>query len=149
MKANFLAMGLGLLALTIPGQPAGAQQPAQEGQVQAVPAAEVRLVYEREVFTYRPAGRRDPFRPLTDDDEMGPRFEQLSLRAIIHDTGQRNSLAMLADGSGRVYRVREGDVLGNARVVEIGPSRVVMAVETFGTLRREMLELPRRGGAQP
>jgi acyl-coenzyme A thioesterase PaaI-like protein len=47
-----------------------------------------------------------------------------------------------------VYRVRAGDVVGNARVVEIGRQRVVLAVETFGTIRREMLELQRRGGAQ-
>jgi hypothetical protein len=151
MKAHILASALCAVALTILVQPADAQragQAGQQGEAEAAQPAEVRLVYEREVFAYRPAGRRDPFRPLTDDDEMGPRFEQLALRAVIHDTGQRNSLAMLADGSGRVYRVREGDVIGNARVVEIGPSRVVMAVETFGTIRQEMLELPRRGGAQ-
>jgi hypothetical protein len=59
-----------------------------------------------------------------------------------------SSVAMLGDGSGRVYRVRVGDVIGNARVVEIGPMRVVMAVEMFGTIRQEMLELQRRGGAQ-
>jgi Tfp pilus assembly protein PilP len=124
----------------------GAQQP--QGEPQTRPAAEVTLVYEREVFTYSAAGRRDPFRPLTDDDEMGPRFEQLALRGIIYATGRGQSIALLGDGGGRVYRVREGDVVGNARVVEIGRNRVVLAVETFGTIRREMLELQRRGGAQ-
>jgi Tfp pilus assembly protein PilP len=124
----------------------GAQQPQDEAQTR--PAAEVTLVYEREVFTYSAAGRRDPFRPLTEDDEMGPRFEQLALRGIIYATGRGRSVALLGDGSGRVYRVREGDVVGNARVVEIGQHRVVLAVETFGTIRREMLELQRRGGAQ-
>lgn len=148
MKAYILMPGLLGLGLAAFASGAPAQQAGQQEEGATTPAADVRLVYEREVFAYRHDGRRDPFRPLTDDDEMGPRFEQLTLRAVIHDTGRGNSLAMVADGSGRVYRVREGDVLGNARVVEIGPTRVVMAVEMFGTVRQEMLELPRRGGDQ-
>jgi Tfp pilus assembly protein PilP len=126
---------------------AQAGQRAQPETERALPSAsEVTLVYEREVFMYQATGRRDPFRPLTDDDEMGPRFERLSLQGVIYSTGRGESLALLGDGTGRVYRVRQGDVIGNARVVEIGPSRVVMAVEVFGTIRQEMLELQRRGG---
>jgi hypothetical protein len=129
-------------------------QQAQQAEPSTRPASEVTLVYEREQFAYAPAGRRDPFRPLTEDDELGPRFEQLSLRGVIYAPGRGRSVALLGeggrsrDGGGRVYRVREGDVLGNIRIVEIGPQRVVMAVETFGTVRREMLELQRRGEAQ-
>jgi hypothetical protein len=127
-----------------------AQQTDQQGPLeverQRPSASEVTLVYEREVFMYRPAGRRDPFRPLTDDDEMGPRFERLSLQGIIYSTGRGESIALLGDGTGRVYRVRDGDILGNARVVQIGQTRVVMAVEVFGMVRRETLELQRRGG---
>jgi type II secretory pathway component PulC len=136
------------LALCAAAGSADAQQPASQPQAGQTQTPEVTLVYEREVFVYRAASRRDPFRPLTDEDELGPRFESLSLRGIIYSTGASRSIALLADGGGRVHRVREGDVLGNARVVEIGPTRVVMAVETFGTIRQEMLELQRRGGAQ-
>jgi Tfp pilus assembly protein PilP len=143
----FTALCLGLVAL-VTGM--SAQQPDQHVQQEverALPsAAEVTLVYEREVYLYRPGGRRDPFRPLTDDDEMGPRFERLSLQGIIYSTGRGASVALMGDGTGRVHRVRQGDVLGNARVVEIGPARVVMAVEVFGTTRQEILELQRRGG---
>lgn len=146
MRPYILILAGLTLVLAVVAVDTMAQQAAGET---TTPAADVRLVYEREIFTYQPTGRRDPFRPLTDDDEMGPRFEQLSLRAIIYSTGVERSVAMLADGSGRVYRVRVGDVIGNARVTEIGPMRVVMAVETFGTIRQEMLELQRRGGAQP
>jgi Tfp pilus assembly protein PilP len=137
---------LGLAVWATAGS-ADAQQQAGQAQAQTQ-TPEVTLVYEREVFVYRAAGRRDPFRPLSDDDGLGPRFEALTLQGIIYSTGASRSIALLADGGGRVHRVREGDVLGNARVVEIGPSRVVMAVETFGTIRQEMLELQRRGGAQ-
>lgn len=142
-----MALALGLVALVSVTSAQQAGQPGQQQEDRELPSAsEVTLVYEREVFTYRPAGRRDPFRPLTDDDEMGPRFERLALNGVIYSTGRGESIAVLGDGTGRVYRVREGDVLGNARVVEIGPTRVVMAVEVFGTIRQEMLELQRRGG---
>lgn len=134
---------------TLPGG-VSAQRAAQPRQLeverQRPTASDVTLVYEREVYVYRPAGRRDPFRPLTDDDEMGPRFERLSLQGIIYSTGRGESVALLGDGTGRVYRVRDGDILGNARVVQIGQTRVVLAVEVFGMVRRETLELQRRGG---
>lgn len=109
-------------------------------------AASVALVYEREVFTFRGEGRRDPFRPLTDDNAMGPQFESLSLQGIIYAEGQASSMALLADNDGRVYRVRVGDRVGNSRVIEISRTRVVLAVENFGSIRQEMLELPSRGG---
>ena len=108
---------------------------------------ELELVYEREVYTYEGDARRDPFRPLTDDGGLGPRFESLSLRAIIYSTGRDGSLALLTDAEDRVYRVRVGDVVGNAQVLEIGPLRVILAVENFGTIRQEMLELPTRRGS--
>lgn len=125
-------------------QALSAQQPP--GQPAGQAAANLTLVYEREVYSYRPEGRRDPFRPLTDEDEMGPRFEALSLRGIIYATGRGRSVALLADGEGRVHRVRVGDTVGNSRVIEIGPLRVVLSVENFGSMRQEILELPTRGG---
>ncbi len=119
-----------------------AQQPAGQGQEEQ----EITLVYEREVFTYRGENRRDPFRPLTGENEMGPRFEALSLRGIIYSTGQGRSVALIGDADGRIYRVRVGDMVGNARVIEIGSARVVMAVDNFGTIRQEILELPTTRG---
>lgn len=129
--------------------PAGlhAQQRGQAGQRPAGQAArELTLVYEREVYTYEGSARRDPFRPLTDRTEMGPRFESLSLQGIIYSTGRGQSVALLSDTDGRIYRVRVGDLVGNSRVIEIGPLRVVLAVENFGTIRQEILQLPTRGG---
>jgi hypothetical protein len=143
-------LALALVAAVCAPAAARAQQPQGQagGQgAQAAPTGEITLVYEREVYTYRGENRRDPFRPLTDDDAMGPRFEELVLQGIIYSTGRGRSVALLGDGNNRIYRVRVGDVVGNARVVEIGPLRVVLAVENFGTIRQEMLELPKRGGA--
>jgi hypothetical protein len=154
MKSHILLL-LAVGVLLPPLAHAGAQQtrprPAAR-QPAATPergagAASVTLVYEREVFSYEGVGRRDPFVPLADD-ALGPRFDQLALQGIIYSPERGRSVALLADASGRVHRVREGDVLGTIRVLEISQLRVVMAVETFGTIRREMLELQRRGEAQ-
>lgn len=140
-----------LVALPLLASPAAAQARGQRGQQApsqpAVTAENVSLVYEREVFTYQGTNRRDPFRPLTSSDQAGPRFENLTLQGIIYSTGQGRSLALLADTDGRVFRVRVGDVVGNSRVVEVGPLRVVLAVEDFGQVRQEMLELKKREGA--
>lgn len=154
MKPNFLIAALCVMVTASTGDglaqqaPSGQRGQAEQAEPATRPASEVTLVYEREVFAYAPAGRRDPFRPLTEDDELGPRFEQLVLQGVIYATGQGRSVALLGDGSNRIYRVRVGDIVGNARVLEIAPQRVVLAVETFGTVRRETLELTRRGGAQ-
>lgn len=119
----------------------------QQGQPVAGPALDsLTLVYEREVYTYSGENRRDPFRPLTAQDAMGPRFEALTLQGIIYSTGRGRSIALLNDSDGRVYRVRVGDMVGNSRVIEIGPVRVVLAVENFGTIRQEILELPTKEG---
>lgn len=141
--------GLGACALVLVSvSTAFAQDPrAPQPQRPSADAAGIQLVYEREVYAYSDRGRRDPFRPLTSSDETGPRFEELALQGVIYSTGQGRSLALIADAGGRIYRVRAGDVIGNSRVVEIGPLRVVLAVENFGTIRQEMLELRKRGGA--
>ena len=122
-------------------QQGGAQQAQSSGE-------EVTLVYEREVYTYRGGDRRDPFSPLTDDNQMGPRFQELTLQGIIYSVVPGESVVLLRGGEDRVFRARVGDVVGNSRVIEITPTRVTMAVENFGSIRQEILELPQRGGAE-
>jgi hypothetical protein len=50
-------------------------------------------------------------------------------------------VAVLADGRKKTYRVRRGDFVGNASVVEIGPKRVVFSVDELGNRRREILDI--------
>lgn len=148
VHSRALVLGLALTAVPgLAGELVAQQRPASAQPGGARASAEVTLVYDREVFTYPGADRRDPFLPLTDENEMGPRFESLTLQGIVFSTGPRSSVALLAGSDGRIYRVRVGDVVGNSTVVEIGPLRVVMAVENFGTIRQEMLELPGKQGA--
>lgn len=132
-----MAAALGLLL-----SDAMAQQGGNRGQ-----GSQITLVYEREVFSYEGTARRDPFSPLTRDNQLGPRFEQLVLQAIIYSSVPGESLVLLRAGEDRVLRARVGDVVGNSRVIEISPTRVVMAVENFGTIRQEILELPQGEGA--
>ncbi len=143
---SYLAVGL-LVFGPLLGGAVAQQQGSPQQQPPRPGASQITLVYEREVYTYNGGGRRDPFEPLTGENQMGPRFEELALQGIIYSSTPGQSLALLT-AQERVHRVRVGDVVGNSRVIEISPTRVVMAVENFGTIRQEILEMPQRGGAE-
>jgi hypothetical protein len=136
-RAMLLIAGLMLIAVGT-----FAQEPATDAFRDAPSGVdEPRLRFEREVFEYPNAGRRDPFRALTRQDETGPQFADLVLRMIIHSDVASQSLVVVADGTGRTHRLRRGDAIGNATVIDIGPNRVVFSVEDLGTRRQEALEL--------
>ena len=121
-------------------QPGDAMDPMED--VPAPAEGEVRLVYEREVYGYDAAGLRDPFAPLVGAGvDLGPTFADLQLRGIIYSTGRGQSIAVLHDRSGKLYRARRGDIIGNATVLEIRPLEVLFVVEDFGQTRQEMLRL--------
>jgi hypothetical protein len=107
------------------------------------PPAEPKLVFEREVFSYPgAAGRRDPFLPLIGQNDAGPLFQDLQLRMILFSPeSPARSVASLVDAARKVYRVRRGDVIGNATVLDVGPRRVLFSVVDFGIRRQEVLEL--------
>lgn len=95
----------------------------------------------REVFEYPAAGRRDPFEPLSAGDELGPRFEDLRLAGVIFSP-ERGSVAVLVDqATSRRFRVWEGDVIGGARLVRVGPDQAEFQVTMFGVSRRDTLRL--------
>ncbi len=146
--ASFVLLLAGLVA----GAPLGAQAPkaAPAGAAQAKAPAKapavgraaadtLKLIFDREVYTYPGTARRDPFTPLTGKNDSGPRFEDLSIRGIIYVNGG-DSLVLLSDGK-KVYRRHRGEMVGNARVVAIEPTRVIFAVDNFGTWRQESLDL--------
>lgn len=120
----------------------GAQVAAEAGTAQT-PAQprDIQLVFEREIFSYSGGGRRDPFRSLADQEGMGPLFDDLELRVIIHSDQPGQSVALVVDGSKKVYRLRKGDVVGNATVLDITAERVTFSVEDFGNRRQEVLDL--------
>lgn len=145
-----------MAALAVVPQPGAAQQPAPAQPAPApqpgpniVPAQEPSLVFEREVFTYPGSGRRDPFQPLTGEN-AGPLFEDLRLRIILFSDNPNESIVTLVDASGNRYRVRRGESVGNATIIDIGPTRVIFSIDDFGIRRQEVLELTatREGAGQ-
>jgi len=99
------------------------------------------LVFDREVYSYPSGPRRDPYMALVGKNDAGPMFDDLRLRGIIYSPSG-NSLVMLSDGK-KTYRAHRGEMVGNARVVEISPTRVIFSVDNFGVWRQQSLELKR------
>lgn len=140
-----LACALAMLAAALP---AAAQQSGRgpAGDSVAAPTqitieGEPRLVFEREVYTYPAGARRDPFRPLTSTDS-GPLFQDLQLRMILFSREHPGrSVVVLQDAAKKTHRLRRGDAVGSATVVDIGPRRVLFSVVEFGVRRQEVLEL--------
>jgi len=118
-----------------------AQQPAKDTLGAPPGSVEAKLVFDREVFSYNGGGRRDPFKPLIGKESLGPLFEDLKLKVIIYSSDPSRSIVLVEDGAKRLYRLRRGDIVGNSRVVEIRPLAVRFAVENFGNMRYDVLEL--------
>jgi hypothetical protein len=135
------------IVLAAAATPTTAQDaPAQPPPPPPAHADEPRLVFEREVFTYRGRMRRDPFTPLTTSGE-GPLFSDVQLHMIIFSDDPSESIASLSVRGGRRMRLRRGETIGNATVIDIGVTHVVFSVMDFGTRRQEVLYLktPREG----
>ena len=127
------AIGAGFvvsLALAATATPASAQTPVAD-------------VYEREVFTYPSFGRRDPFRPLNAGIQLGPRFEDLALSGVLYNPSIGSVATLTDQQTGRRYRAREGDVLGEIRVVAIRANEADFVITSFGISRRETLMVKR------
>lgn len=153
---------LAAAALLAAAAPLAAQQPQRDvalasgadpaatataGSAAAGGAVEARLVFEREVFSYRGRGRRDPFQPLTSA-QTGPLFTDLKLHMILFSDNPGESVVSISDGANKQYRLRRGDSVGNATVIDIAPTRVVFSVVDFGIRRQEILNLKaKREGA--
>lgn len=100
------------------------------------------VTFNREVFRYDAAGRRDPFLSLVKSSEIRPTLTDLRLTTIAFDPLGRNSVAVLRDlGTKEQYRVKVGTTLGRMRVVRIEPKVVTFTLEEFGFSRQESLAI--------
>ncbi len=138
--AFILVSALASLVAAPSPEPPAAQDSATVGQT-----SEQQAVYRREKFVYPSDNRRNPFVSLIGPDvDTGPIFEDLDLMGIIFG-GSAGSVATVIDrATEKRYRVRRGDTIGSARVVEIRPDAVVFQVTEFGVTRSETLRI-RRG----
>ncbi len=119
-----------------------AQEPTSQDRVQtdSLERGEAATL-DRETFYYPGGQRRDPFKPLSAGDELGPRFEDLSLSGIVYSPAT-GSVAILTDrATGKRYRVWEGDRVGGAKLVRVRASEVDFVVTAFGVSRQETLRL--------
>lgn len=131
MRTDRIALGLAFLVLL--GAPPLAAQGAEEG---------IRI-FEREIFDYPSADRRDPFLPLNTGERIGPNFNDLRLTGILHNPAVASVATVTDQKTGRRYRVREGDRLGEATVLEIRPREAVFLITSYGISRREVLRVKR------
>jgi len=100
------------------------------------------ITFNREVFRYDPAGRRDPFVSLITSSEIRPLITDLRLTTVAYDASGSGSVAVLRDlGTKEQYRVKVGSTLGRMRVVRIDPKSVTFALEEFGYGRQETLSM--------
>ncbi|MFQ5890051.1 MAG: hypothetical protein ACE5JR_08355 [Gemmatimonadota bacterium] len=131
---------IGLLLAAAATSPVHAQQAGASGQVEADTSA----ILRREVFVYPGGGRRDPFVPLTAGEGLGPRFDDLELTGVIYSPSA-GSVAVLVDRATlKRYRAREGDSLGDARLLAIRETEVDFLVSGFGVSRRETLRVKKQ-----
>jgi len=109
----------------------------------ATSAADSVPTYRREVFHF-PSGRKSPFEPVRAGEDLGPRFEDLTLSGVVYNQSL-GSVAVLVDRTtGKRYRVHEGERVGQARVARIRPDEVSFVVSGFGQSRTEVLRVKKQ-----
>jgi type II secretory pathway pseudopilin PulG len=96
----------------------------------------------RETFAYG-GGTRDPFASLINSSKDGPELGDLDLVAVYQDLRTpSNSVVVLREKvSSKRHKMRVGDQLSRARLVQIRPRDAVFMIQDFGFERQETLSL--------
>lgn len=106
--------------------------------------------YAREPYYYASLGRRDPFSSLLEGEFLGEGevglvdIGNIKLVGIAWD--QMDRFAMVEDGRGFGYVLREGDAIRGGRVLKIDRESVTFAQTTAGESSTMTIELPIREG---
>jgi hypothetical protein len=130
------------LAATTPG--ADSLTPDAAADAAAVDSARKAREIEimRETFAYT-GGTRDPFSSLIDVATSGPEIGDLELVGVYQDLRTpSNSVVVLREKvSTKRHKLRVGDQVGRARLVQIRPRDAVFTIQDFGYERQETLSL--------
>lgn len=96
----------------------------------------------RETFAYS-GGSRDPFASLLNTTAAGPEIGSLELVGVYQNLRDSdNSVVVLRDkGTAKRWKLRVGDQVGRARLVQIKPRDAVFTIRDFGFERQETLSL--------
>jgi len=119
---------------------------ARLGDAEAAMADSVQRAREievlRETFAYG-GGTRDPFSSLLNIDKNGPEVADCDLVGVYQDLrNPSNSVVVLREKvSAKRHKLRVGDQLSRARLVQIRPRDAVFMIHDFGFERQETLSL--------
>jgi type II secretory pathway pseudopilin PulG len=96
----------------------------------------------RETFAYGGA-TRDPFVSLINNTKNGPEIADLDLVGVYQDLRTpSNSVVVLREKvSSKRHKLRVGDQISRARLVQIRPRDAVFMIQDFGFERQETLSL--------
>ncbi|MBA3258770.1 MAG: hypothetical protein H0T68_04805 [Gemmatimonadales bacterium] len=96
----------------------------------------------RETFAYT-GSTRDPFNSLINMASAGPEIGDLEVVGIYQDLrSASNSIVVLREKvSLKRHKLRVGDQVGRARLVQIRPRDAVFTIQDFGYERQETLSL--------
>ena len=99
----------------------------------------------REKIEYQSGGRRDPFKPLFEEEKK--QEDEMPLLQIDDATlvgimlGSGGGLALVRDAEGRTYVLREGSKIKNGYLRRIQSDKVIFNVSKYERYRRVELEL--------
>ncbi len=96
----------------------------------------------RETFAYA-GGTRDPFASLINGSSTGPEVADLDLVGVYQDlrSSDNNIVVLREKATAKRHKMRVGDQLGRARLVQIRPRDAVFTIRDFGFERQETLSL--------
>lgn len=134
--------------VTSPAAPAAPADPDSAAADSLRRASEIEV--RRETFVYT-GGNRDPFVSLINIETTGPEIGNMELVGVYQDLGQGgNSVVVLREKvTAKRHKLRVGDRLGRARLVQIRPRDAVFMIEDFGFERQETLSLRRQEDVTP
>lgn len=96
----------------------------------------------RETFAYS-GGPRDPFTSLLNTSAAGPEIADLELVGVYQDlrSSSNNVVVLREKATAKRHKLRVGDQLGRAKLVQIRPRDAVFTIRDFGFERQETLSL--------
>lgn len=130
------------LAATTPASKSDSLKPDVEAAVPDSVQRAREIDVMRETFAYA-GGTRDPFASLIDTDKTGPEIADLDLVGVYLDvrTPANNLVVLREKVSAKRHKMRVGDQLGRARLVQIRSRDAVFRIQDFGFERQETLSL--------
>ncbi|HUI91740.1 MAG TPA: hypothetical protein VLX68_05775 [Chitinivibrionales bacterium] len=82
---------------------------------------------------------RDPFLPLSGNEEQVPTVEKLKLVGILYDEADR--IALFEDADGKARALKENDPVQNGYVLRVQPDKVLFLLNDLGISRTYAMKL--------